>query len=115
MKPVYSESFQIIKDIKEGGKEKNDDFDMDILEEGAIEKALNIEKKTLDKKTWKNINEEIDEKYFDESKLKFPKYFLTEFRTELNVHQFIPLEVKKNIQQVGIEYGLFSQIVNIKK
>ena len=26
----------------------------------------------------------------------------------------IPVEVKKSIQQVGLEYGLFSQIVKIK-
>ena len=32
MKTVDAESFQVRKDIKEGGEEKNDNFDMDILE-----------------------------------------------------------------------------------
>ena len=33
---------------------------------------------------------------------------------EYNVNQFIPQEVNKKIQQFGLKYGLFSQIVNIK-
>ena len=50
----------------------------------------------------------INEIYFNESKLKLPKDFLKKSRTEFNVLQFIPLKVKKKIQQVDIEYGLFS-------
>ena len=42
MKPVGSESFQKIKDTQEGSDKKNDNFDMEILEEGASEKALNV-------------------------------------------------------------------------
>ena len=30
-------------------------------------------------------------------------------KAEFNVHQFIPHHVKKNIQQIGLEYCLFSQ------
>ena len=56
----------------------------------------------------------MDEKYFEESKVKFHKYLSTNFKSEFNVPQFIPLEAEKNIQQVGLEYGLFSQIVKIK-
>ena len=37
-----------------------------------------------------------------------------EFKPEFDVPQFIPLKIKNNIQQVGLEYGLFSQTVNIK-
>ena len=33
---------------------------------------------------------------------------------EFNVPQLIPHEVKKKIQQVSLEYILFSKIVNIK-
>ena len=50
MKPVDAESFQWRKYIKEGGKDKNDNFDMEILEEGYIYKALNVEKNTPDQK-----------------------------------------------------------------
>ena len=61
MKPVDAEQFQRRKDIKEGGNKKNDDFDMDILREGALEKALNAEKNTPDgKQPQKNIYEVID-------------------------------------------------------
>ena len=67
VKPVDAESFQRIKHIKQGGDNKNYDFDMDILEEGALEKALNVKKKTPDEKNpWKTINEVIDDDYFDE-------------------------------------------------
>ena len=63
---------------------------------------------------WETIYEVIDEKYFDALKVKFPKYFPTKFKSQFNVPRFIPLEVKKKIQQVGLEYLLFLQIVNIK-
>ena len=33
---------------------------------------------------------------------------------EFNVPQFIPHDVKKNIQQVGLKYGLFSKTAKIK-
>ena len=46
MKPADAEMFQKRKGIEEVGENKNDDFDMDIIEEGALEKALNIKKKT---------------------------------------------------------------------
>ena len=66
-------------------------------------------------KKWKNIYEVIENDYFDESKVKFTKQFLTECETECNVPQFIPHKVKKKIQKVGLKYGLFSQILKIKK
>ena len=46
MKPVDAEFFQRRKYIKDGGDMKNDNFDMKILEEGAIETALNVKRKT---------------------------------------------------------------------
>ena len=52
---------------------------------------------------------------FGKSKVKFPKKFLTKYIKELNVLQFITLKVKKKTGQVGLEYGLFSQIVKIYK
>ena len=54
-----------------------------------------------------NIYEIIEDEYFDDSKVKSPKEFLTKFISEYNVPRIVPLEVKKKIQQVGIEYGLF--------
>ena len=45
IKPVDTEQFQRIKYTKEGGK-ANNGFYMEIIEEGALEKALITEKKT---------------------------------------------------------------------
>ena len=56
----------------------------------------------------------IDDDYLYESEVKFTKEFLTKFKAEFNIPQFIPHNVKKNIQQVGLEYWLFSHIVKIK-
>ena len=55
----------------------------------------------------KYIYEVIEDECFDESKVKFPKEFLTKCRTEFNFPQLIPLKVKKLIQKVGLEYELF--------
>ena len=46
MKLVDSEQFQIRKYIKEIDDEKNYDCDMEVIEEGNLEKALNVQKKT---------------------------------------------------------------------
>ena len=43
--PVDAEYFLKRKDIQEVGDKKNDDFDMDILEKGYLEKVLNPKKK----------------------------------------------------------------------
>ena len=42
VKFVDADSFLRWKDIKEGGGKKNYGFDMDILEEVALEKGLNV-------------------------------------------------------------------------
>ena len=68
----------------------------------------------MEEKTWRAIYELIDDEYFDKLKLKLPKYSLTKCRTEYNVPPFIRLKVKKNIQPFGLNYGLFSQIVESK-
>ena len=66
-KLVDAESFQKIKYIQEGHDKKNDSSDMEIIEKGTLEKALNVKKKTPDEKNpWKTINEVIDDDYFDE-------------------------------------------------
>ena len=57
----------------------------------------------------------IDDDYLYESEVKFTKEFLTKFKAENNVTQLIPHEVKKNIQQVGLKYGLISQMMKIKR
>ena len=108
MKLVDTESSQTIKSTPEGGDRKNDDFDMDIIEYCALEKALNVKNKTLERKHG-YIYEEIEDYYFNESKVKFPKEFLMKYKMEYNVPQFIPYAVKKNIQQVGLKYGLSSK------
>ena len=50
MKPLDAESYEKRIYIQKGGNRKNDNFEMEILEEDAIEKALNVEKKTTDEK-----------------------------------------------------------------
>ena len=42
MKPVDAESFQRRKGIKGGHKDINDNFYMEIMGKGALEKALNV-------------------------------------------------------------------------
>ena len=66
-------------------------------------------------KNMENIYEIIEDEYFDDSKVKSPKEFLTKCISEYNVPRFIPLEVKKKIQQVVIEYGLFLHIVDFRR
>ena len=63
----------------------------------------------------KTTCELIEDDYFHESKVKFPKEFLTKCKAEYNAPQFIPHKAKKIIQQVGLEYGLFVQNVKIKR
>ena len=53
-------------------------------------------------------------KIFQLIKRKNPKLFLIKWKLELCVPLFIPLKIKKNIQQVGLEYVIVSQIVDIK-
>ena len=75
-----------------------------------------MKKKTPDgKQQRKKMYEVIEDDYFDGSKVKFQKEFLMKCKAEFNAPQFILHVVKKNIQQVGLEYGLFLQILKIKR
>ena len=88
---------------------------MEILEEGALQKALNAEKKTRDENPpRKTIYEVIEDDYFDELQLKSQREFPKKCKVEYTVPQFIPHEFINKIQQVRIEYGFFSQMVRIK-
>ena len=71
--------------------------------------------KILDGKTWRRIIEVTDDEYFKQSDVKFTKEFLLKFRKEVNVSHFIPVDVKKSIQQIGFEYIFIYQIVKIKR
>ena len=46
---------------------------MEILEKGAIDRALNVEKKTPHEEKCRTIYNIIEGNYFNESKVKFPK------------------------------------------
>ena len=73
---------------------------MEILDEGVLYKALTVPENTLNGgQTWKAIYEVIDYVYFK----------------QYNVYHFIPVEVKKSIQTIGLEYVLFSKIIKIKR
>ena len=89
-------------------------FEMEILGECVLYKTLKFSGTFLTLKTWNTIYEATDDEYFKQSDIDFPKEFLLKFRTYFNVSHFIPADVKKAIQQIGIEYGLFSHIVKIK-
>ena len=43
------------------------------------------------------------------------KRVLLKSKTEYNVYHFIPVDAKKEIQKTGLEYGLLSHIIKIKK
>ena len=74
MKPVDDVEFHKIKSPREGNNYKSNKFRMDIIDEGALDKALEGPGKTLYRiKTWKIIHEVINEKYFKKSDVEFPK------------------------------------------
>ena len=66
-------------------------------------------------KTSKTIYDIINYKYFKLSDVESPEEFLLKCKQEFNVSYFIPIDVKKSIQQIGLEYGLFSQIIKIRQ
>ena len=87
---------------------------MEILPEGTLDRALMVMgEKTYAKKHRRKMYEVIDNKYFEQSGVKFFKEFILKWKIEYNVSHFIPVEVKKPIQQVGIEHG-FSNIFKTK-
>ena len=53
-------------------------------------------------------------KIFQISKRDNHNLFLMECKFKLYVPLFSPLKIKNNIQQVGLEYGIVSQIEDIE-
>ena len=49
----------------------------------------------------------IDDEYFKQLYVDFPKDFILKYKQEFNVSNFISIDVKNKIQQIGLEYGLF--------
>ena len=49
MKSVGAVEFQKIKSMREGKNDKSDNFEMDILDKGALDKALTVPGNTLDR------------------------------------------------------------------
>ena len=62
---------------------------------------------------WRTINEVIDEAYIEDSKI-FPRDFIKECKNNSNEAQFIPREVKNNINRMAMEQGLYSQVIRIR-
>ena len=63
--------------------------------------------KTDAKEPRKTIYKVTENNYFEQSDVKFPREFLLKFKRDYNVPHFIPVEVKKSIQKVGIEHYFF--------
>ena len=51
MKSVGAVEFQKIKSMREGKNDKSDNFEMGILDKGALDKALTVSGNTLDRVT----------------------------------------------------------------
>ena len=49
----------------------------------------------------------IDDEYLKQLYVDFPKEFILKYKQEFNVSNFIPVDVKNKIQQIGLEYGLY--------
>ena len=64
MKQVDAVAFHKIKSMREGKNDESDNFEMEILDEGAIDKSLIFPEQTLYWKTWKTIYEIINDEYF---------------------------------------------------
>ena len=63
--------------------------------------------KTLDKNRRK-FYKVIDDEYFKQSDVMFPKEFMLKYKQDFNISHFIPVDARKIIQQIGLENGLFS-------
>ena len=76
MKSVDAMEFQTIKALREVNNEESGNFQMQILDESALDKALDGPEYFRRGGNWKTIYEVIDDKYFKQSDVEFPKYFL---------------------------------------
>ena len=72
-KPVDAVVFQKIKSLIEVNNDKCEEFEMEILDEVALDKELEGPGKTLDRKTCKKIYEFIDDEYLKQLDVVFPK------------------------------------------
>ena len=63
VKPVGVVAFQKIKAMREGKNDESKNFEMGIIDEGALYKAFKVPGNTLDRKTWKKNYEVIDDEY----------------------------------------------------
>ena len=104
MKPFDAVSFNIRKALREVNNVKSDNFEMEILDESALDKVLEGPEKIQTGKIWKTSYEFIDDKYFKQSYYEFPKEVPLKYKQEFNVSHFIPVHIKKAIQQIGLEY-----------
>ena len=64
MKPVDDVAFQKRKALREGNNEKSKNFEIDILDEGALDKVMEGPEKHQTGKNWRKIYEVIGDKYF---------------------------------------------------
>ena len=87
MKPVDYTEFQKIKEMRGGNNDKIDNFKIDILEECALDIALTAPEKFRQKKLEKNY-EVIDDGYFKQSDVDFPKYFLLKMQKKVQCFSF---------------------------
>ena len=77
MNPVDVTSFKNMRKTREGNYESSENFEIEVLAEGAPDKLLIVpEKSTGTKKPLKTIYEVIDDNYFGQYDMKFQKEFL---------------------------------------
>ena len=57
MKHFDAVAFNKINSLREGSNDKSDNFYMEIIDEGVIDKALEGPEKLIQKKTWKSVYE----------------------------------------------------------
>ena len=73
MKPVDYAEHQKVKATREVKNYESDNFEMEIIDEGALDKVLTVPEKTLDKQNWIPIYEVIDFGYFKQCDVEYPK------------------------------------------
>ena len=86
MNPVDAVAFKERKATREGGNDHIENDEMEILTEGNLDKVLIFPKKhTDDKQPQNKIYAVIDNGYFEQYDVKFPKEFVTKRDTYYNV------------------------------
>ena len=63
---------------------------------------------------WRILYEVIEEAYFKESGT-FPDNFTKQCKDNANETQFIPNEIKNNINRISMEQGLYAQVVKLRR